>query len=256
MIKKIKFILPVCIILAFGHDQLMALTIGMYGNTNFGRNYFSGTLDPYSGLKSIDEKFSVNTVGGGIILEMVSIEDQAIDFRYRFKAGAEGVFAQNDILKKMYRITFSNIFYFGIFNYKFLNVMIGPQVGAGYHYGNKNILYPLFLLYFGYQPYPNIARGHLVFNAGGINLGLSLNLDFNIDKNFTIFFQVNCEQNFYLSTRKITGYALVVAPPPPPAQVPPITSLGIGSKKVLVDSGTEGSICFGAMYRIRTSPYE
>ena len=242
--------------LAFGRDQLMALTIGMYGNTNFGRNYFSGTLDKYSGLKSIDEKFSVNTAGGGLILEFVSIEGYAVDFKYRFKAGTEAVFSQNDILRKMYRISFSNIFYFVIFKYNILDVMVGPQIGACYHYGDRNILFPNFLLYSGYLPYPNLAKARLTFKAGGINIGLSLNLDFNIDKYFTIFCQINCEQNFYLSTRNIAGKQVVLVPPPPPAQVPPITSLGINSKKVLTDFGTEGSICFGAMYRIKTLPYE
>lgn len=242
--------------LAFGHSHLMAVTVGMYGNSNFGRDNFSGTMDPYSGLKTIDKKFAVNTAGGGVILEFISIEDHTIDFRYRFKAGAEAVFAQNNILKNMYRINFSNIFYFGIFNYNILNVMIGPQIGACYHYGNRNILYPNYLLYNGYQPYPNIARARLEFKAGGINIGLSLNLDFNIDRNFIIFLQINGEQNFYLSTRKITGSQFVLNPPPPPAMVPPVTSLGISSKKVLTDYGIEGSICFGAMYKINISPYE
>jgi hypothetical protein len=255
MMKKIRFILPLCIMLAFGHDQLMALTIGMYGNTNFGRNNFSGTLDPYSGLKSINEKFSVNTVGGGVILEFISIEDHTLDFRYRFKAGAEGVFAKNNILKNMYRINFSNIFYFGIFNYNILNVMIGPQIGACYHFGYKNIIYPSYSLYNGYLPYLTLARARLAFKAGGINLGISLNLDFNIDRNFTVFFQVNCEQNFYLSTRKITGSA-IVPDYSMMSGVPPVSSLGISSKKVLIDYGTEGSICFGAMYKIRISEFE
>jgi hypothetical protein len=256
MIKKMKLVLPICMVLAFGRDQLMALTIGMYGNTNFGRNYFSGTLDKYSGLKSIDEKFSVNTIGGGLILEFVSVEDHTIDFRYRFKAGAEAAFAQNNILRNMYRISFSNIFYFGIFNYDMLNMMIGPQIGACYHYGHTNILFPNYILYSGYLPYPNLARAHLRFEAGGINLGLSLNLDFNIDKYFTIFCQINCEQNFYLSSRNVTGKQVVLVPPPPPAQVPPIASLGISSKKVVTDIGTEGSLCFGAMYKIRISQFE
>ncbi len=261
MIKKMKLLVPVCIVLVLCNVRLMALTIGAYGNTNFGRDYFSGTLDKYSGLKSIDERFSVNTVGGGLILEFVSIEDQSIDFKYRFKAGAEGVFAQNNVLRNMYRISFSNIFYFGIFKYSILNVMIGPQIGASYHYGHKNILFPNYILYGGYLPYPNLARGHLRFEAGGINLGLSLNLDFNIDKYFTLFCQISCEQNFYLSTRNITGKQVVLVPPTlpppsPPVQVPPIASLGINSKKVLTDYGTEGSISFGVMYRIRNLPFE
>jgi len=256
MVKKIKFIIPVCLLIAFSHSHLMALDIGVYGNSNLGKDNFSGTLGPYSGLKTVDKKFTVNSAGGGVITEFVSIDDQTIDFRYRFKLGAEAMFAQKNIIRNMYRINITNFFYFGIFNYNILNVLLGPQIGACYHYGNKNVIYPHYLIYNGYLPYTTVARGRITFNAGGINIGISLNLDFNIDKNFIIFFQINGEQNFYFSTRKVTGYALVLNPPPPPAVVPPIIGLGTSSKKILKDSGTEGSICFGAMYKIRISPYE
>jgi hypothetical protein len=256
MIKKLIVIILVCLLIAFGHSNLMAIDIGVYANSNFGKDNFSGTLKPYSGLKTVDEKFNVNSVGGGVITEFISIVDHTIDFRYRFKVGAEAMFAQKDNIKNMYRVNFSNIFYFGIFNYDILNIMLGPQIGACYHYGNRNIIYPHYLIYNGYQPYPTMARGRITFNAGGINIGLSLNLDINVDRNFIIFLQINGDQNFYFSTRKVTGSALVINPPPPPALVPPIIGLGASSKKILYDSGTEGSISIGAMFKIRISPYE
>lgn len=231
----------------------MAAGYGIYGNYNLGKAFFNDSMKPLSGTRDLNEKFITNSTGGGIIIEFASTEGKKIDFRYRFKAGAEALFAQRNNIRDMYRINFTNIFYFSIIKYKFLNVLFGPQIGANYLHGTASTIYTNFAIinFNGAISTPStVTKDTITIKAGGINLGISLNFDFNIKDKAIIFIQLSGEQNIYFSKRTIRGWTYIINPPP---EVPPLTGSGSTSsenKKILKDLSTEGSVCIGVIKKI------
>lgn len=238
---RITIMAAACVMLLFPALPAGAFGIGAYGN-------YSGGISGYVNQKG-NYSYHQQAGGGGVMLSLIDSALGSASMEWRFRLGAERLFAELYSSDPAYRINGMNYLYFGSGRKMIFKPSFGPLLGVRYMHGERKWFSYGASNYYNLNTmnkfYPSVQANGQEIDEWAVCVGLSLNFDITPIECLVIFVSINAE-HYFLFQKFINTYRVWIIGAPTSME-PLLWNRWKDPRRR--DMATEGSISAGVMYR-------